>query len=480
MGSVCSELKLGSSYNCLPVPASTSIYTALSPPPLLHQPSTRKNHTFNPSVTFESSKRKSLAASLPNAKRASIESSQELPEELGEYIDRDVKLLQQLGWNTLVSSRRGEGDFTSLSNVQHEARRLLRQYKYRGVPVKFSTPAWSRRKLRRSIRRGPHKSCREYTQFLNDEFIEMVARGQWIVLPYSAVKDLPGLRASPPGVVPQVGRRPRWIVDYSFWGINEETLPLVALESMQFGRALDRILREILLANPALGPVHLIKVDLSDGFYRVDLNPDDIPKLGVVFPTEKGEEPLMAFPLVLPMGWSNSPPAFSTVTETIADLANTRIATQETPPSHHLDELAETIPSPSPLHALDSASCMLPSVEGALNSASCNLPSVEGSNLALDGLSCNLPAIEGPSSRLCSVSDSPPPVNPSSLLCSVSDSPPPVNSPSPVVKQIASLLRNRLDECKVRPTAACVTSCSGDSVGNHLRRLIARDPSLPE
>jgi len=130
--------------------------------------------------------------------------------------------------------------------------------------------------------------------------------------------------------------------------------------------------------------------------------------------------------------------------------------------------------------ALDSASCMLPSVEGALNSASCMLPSVEGSNLALDGLSCNLPAIEGPSSRLCSVSDSPPPVNPSSLLCSVSDSPPPVNSPSPVVKQIASLLRNSSDECKVRPTVECVTSRRGDSVGTHLSQLVARDPSLPE
>ena len=116
----------------------------------------------------------------------------------------------------------------------------------------------------------------------------------------------------------------------------------------------------------------------------------------------------------------------------------------------HLVHQAATIPSPSPLHALDSASC--------------NLPSVEGSNLALDGLSCNLPAIEGPSS----------------LLCSVSDWQPPVNSPSPVVKQIPSLLCNSSDECKVRPTVECVTSRRGDSVGTHLSQLVARDPSLPE
>ena len=38
-----------------------------------------------------------------------------------------------------------------------------------------------------------------------------------------------------------------------------------------------------------------------------------------------GEEPLVAFPLVLPMGWSKSPPIFSTATETIAYLANERL-----------------------------------------------------------------------------------------------------------------------------------------------------------
>ena len=50
---------------------------------------------------------------------------------------------------------------------------------------------------------------------------------------------------------------------------------------MQFGHALDRLLREILLANPQYGPVLLMKLDIADGFYRMDLNIDDISKLGV-------------------------------------------------------------------------------------------------------------------------------------------------------------------------------------------------------
>ncbi len=188
----------------------------------------------------------------------------------------------------------------------------------------------------------------------------MINKGQWIVLPFSAVQHLPGLRVSPPGVVPQRERQPRWICDYSWWGINRDTLPLAALESRQFGHALDRILREILLADPNLGPVYLLKLDISDGFYRIALNIDDIPKLGVTFPTTPGQEPLIAFPLVLPMGWTNSPPIFSTATETIADLANARYQHCGDPPPHHLDVLAESIPSPAPAEPTDMS--MLPPI----------------------------------------------------------------------------------------------------------------------
>ena len=31
----------------------------------------------------------------------------------------------------------------------------------------------------------------------------------------------------------QRGRRPRWIVDYSWWDVNDETLPLAPKEAMQ-------------------------------------------------------------------------------------------------------------------------------------------------------------------------------------------------------------------------------------------------------
>jgi hypothetical protein len=60
----------------------------------------------------------------------------------------------------------------------------------------------------------------------------MINKGQWVVLPAKAVLHLPGLQLSPPGVVPQRGRRPRWICDYSWWGVNKDTLPLAVMEAM--------------------------------------------------------------------------------------------------------------------------------------------------------------------------------------------------------------------------------------------------------
>jgi hypothetical protein len=37
---------------------------------------------------------------------------------------------------------------------------------------------------------------------------DMFEKGQWIALPFDQVKDLPNLRISPIGVVPQRDRRP--------------------------------------------------------------------------------------------------------------------------------------------------------------------------------------------------------------------------------------------------------------------------------
>ena len=95
---------------------------------------------------------------------------------------------------------------------------------------------------------------------------------------------------------------------------------------MQFGKALDRIIQKAAEANPQHGIVNLSKYDLADAFLRVSLLPSMILKLAVAVPTTSTDEyPLIAVPMVLPMGWMESPSAFCTVTETIGDLANAKI-----------------------------------------------------------------------------------------------------------------------------------------------------------
>lgn len=98
---------------------------------------------------------------------------------------------------------------------------------------------------------------------------------------------------------------------------------------MQFERTLQRVFSTLVYAHPRYGPVHMAKIDIADGFYRIWLQAKDIPKLGVVLPASPNGVPLIAFPLALPMGWVESPPYFTAVTETACDRANDMLSRQE-------------------------------------------------------------------------------------------------------------------------------------------------------
>jgi len=53
-------------------------------------------------------------------------------------------------------------------------------------------------------------------------------------------------------------------------------------KAMQFGRTLTRLLYNIHRANPTFGPVHMSKIDISDGFYRIWVSPTNVPCLAVL------------------------------------------------------------------------------------------------------------------------------------------------------------------------------------------------------
>jgi len=174
--------------------------------------------------------------------------------------------------------------------------------------------------------------------------LEFVQKGYWMLLPYWLVRQLKHLQVSPMGIVPQRDRRPCLIVDYTFYGLNVDTVPLSSRELMQFGCTLERILYHVRHANPCFGPVYLSKVDLSDGFYRIGPKASAILKLGIAFPKYAGEEQMIAFPLGLPMGWVKSPPYFCAATETVTNLAN-MIPKNMTMPEHPMEVLADTCPA---------------------------------------------------------------------------------------------------------------------------------------
>ena len=112
----------------------------------------------------------------------------EFPAELGKLIERDAKLVKELGWVKFVKGRRGVGDLTEMENLRHPARRLLRHYKFSGVPVTLTDKSWGEDKLREALQRGPHPSAVLHSKFLFNEFVSMINLDQWVVLPYSVTK----------------------------------------------------------------------------------------------------------------------------------------------------------------------------------------------------------------------------------------------------------------------------------------------------
>ena len=287
-------------------------------------------------VTTNSATRKRQAEDLMS--EAEVELSK-LATATGRRIDTN-------GWRRTIVQARGPSNIArAVRGIPHRSARLLEHLRVRGASVSTRTAPWDAQRRDAATERGPHKSSHGERQFVCEEMLDFCQQGYWIVVPYATVSDWPNLRISPLGVVPQRDRRPRLIVDYTYSGVNGETISLAPREAMQFGRAFQRLLSHIVHANPRYGPVHMAKIDIADGFYRVWIQVDDVPKLGVVLPIAPGHTPLVAFPLALPMGWVESPPYFTILTETACDLANHMLKGTEAPrlqTHHRLETVAAT------------------------------------------------------------------------------------------------------------------------------------------
>ena len=54
--------------------------------------------------------------------------------------------------------------------------------------------------------------------------------------------------------------------------------------TIKYVRYLERLIKEVVIANPVLGPMHVLKEDVSDGLYHISLRPTNDPTTGLVFP----------------------------------------------------------------------------------------------------------------------------------------------------------------------------------------------------
>ena len=252
------------------------------------------------------------------------------------------------GWDNFVCLLRQWGDLwpDPYWAGHHPACRFLHNISKRGVPAMMMTEPWSEAQCQQCLRWGPHKSCNEFQEFLREEMLQFASQGYWMVVPYRILAQVleETNRKYDLWLVLQWEHHLHFIVNYSFYNVNQETLLLGPTDVMQLSRALEQTMYLVWHANPQYGPVHLGKVDLANGFYRQWLTLDAILMLAVIYPKHPNEEQMVALPFSLPMGWVESVPYFCAVTKTIADLAN-GLPTNKWLPPHPMEELANT-----PLH----------------------------------------------------------------------------------------------------------------------------------
>jgi hypothetical protein len=259
------------------------------------------------------------------------------PGKLGKLALACASELARHGWPRFFQQQqRYHSISSSLRSLPHSFAPMLHRYATQGIPAPSTAPPWSQQQKDMAVLRGPHPSAAYvYDAFLKQEMVDMARMGYWVVLPYSSIRDLPQLKIAPCGVVPQRDRRPRTIIDYTYNGVNQTSLDVAPVHSMQFGSALQRILQRLAYCNPTFGPPLMAKIDLADGYYRIPLSAQASLNLAIVLPHDGLEEPILGLPLSLPMGWTDSPPYFCSFTETCADLANTHKHNMFNHPFHY-------------------------------------------------------------------------------------------------------------------------------------------------
>jgi hypothetical protein len=133
---------------------------------------------------------------------------------------------------------------SNLHSIPHPATHYLARLASAGVPFLTTDPPWSLQQRDAVHTRSSHRSVAvNYSDFLLQDMYKYLQMGFWTVLPYDAVRHFGPLCLAPAGVIPQRERRPRLIIDYSFYQTNQSAISLQPAHAMQFGKILQRILQ---------------------------------------------------------------------------------------------------------------------------------------------------------------------------------------------------------------------------------------------
>ena len=210
-----------------------------------------------------------------------------------------------------------------------------------GVPVDCGAP-WSREAIMCALQKGAHTSActPESVELIDEELEYQVSAGFSSLVFWDDIKNnLPdNFKLSPLAVVPQVNRRGRMILDLSFpvrkvkksmnkrrriqeeiiqESVNDTTKKLAPTIPVKLlGQVLPRLFEFMATVHP-LDPIHFSKIDLSDGFWRMIVEDAEKWNFCYVKPQRDPNAPIqIVVPSALQMGWTESPPFFSSATET--------------------------------------------------------------------------------------------------------------------------------------------------------------------
>jgi hypothetical protein len=189
---------------------------------------------------------------------------------------------------------------------------------------------WSREALELAVARGPHPTAvaPDAVSLVHEDIEYQVKAGFTEVVFWDEIKnDLPAhYKVSPVVVIPQTGRRGRIILDLLFpvrrppqkgtqrrmgeivqESINETTRKLAPTQPVnEIGKVLPRLFHFMALS-PQDQEIGLSKVDLSDGFWRLLVEPAQKWNFCYVMPDPPGSRVRIVVPSALQMGWAESP-----------------------------------------------------------------------------------------------------------------------------------------------------------------------------